>query len=74
MGIVADAYTRDTTALIEMGYATFVAGILAEDSLGRIDVDEIGVTIKCGGVEVSHGDLVLADPDGVVVIPARVAA
>ena len=72
-GIVADAYTRDTRALREMGYPTFVAGINAQDSLGRIDVDELGGTIRCGGVEVSHGDLVLADDDGIVVVPAGLA-
>jgi 4-hydroxy-4-methyl-2-oxoglutarate aldolase len=73
VGIVADAYTRDITALIEMGYPTFVAGISAQDSLGRIDVAELGCSIECGGVTVAHGDLILADPDGVVVVPADAA-
>jgi regulator of RNase E activity RraA len=72
-GIVADAYTRDTLALIEMEFPTFVAGISATDSLGRMDVDEIAGTIVCAGVTVDHGDLVIADHDGVAVIPARVA-
>lgn len=72
-GIVADAYTRDTLALIEMAFPTFVAGISPEDSLGRIDVDEIGIPIGCGGVTVHPGDLVLADHDGVVVVPSAVA-
>jgi 4-hydroxy-4-methyl-2-oxoglutarate aldolase len=69
-GLVADAYTRDTLALIEMGFPTFAAGIHCADSLGRIDVDAVGVPISCGGVEVAPGDLVLGDHDGVVVIPA----
>jgi 4-hydroxy-4-methyl-2-oxoglutarate aldolase len=69
-GIVVDAYTRDTLALIEMGFPTFAAGIHCADSLGRIDVDAVGVPIVCGGVEVAPGDLVLGDHDGVVVIPA----
>jgi 4-hydroxy-4-methyl-2-oxoglutarate aldolase len=72
-GLVGDCYTRDTEALIEMGYPTFVAGISAQDSLGRIDVDGVGVDIECGGVRVSHGDLVLADNDGVAVVPAAAA-
>ena len=72
-GLVADCYTRDTEALIEMDYPTFVAGISAQDSLGRIDVDGVGVDIECGGVRVSHGDLVLADNDGVAVVPAAAA-
>ena len=72
-GLVADAYTRDTLALIEMRFPTFAAGIHCADSLGRIDVDAVGVPIRCGGVEVRAGDLVLADYDGVVVVPAALA-
>jgi 4-hydroxy-4-methyl-2-oxoglutarate aldolase len=72
-GIVADAYARDTLALIEMRFPAFVAGIHCADSLGRIDVDAHGVPIRCGGVAVSPGDLVLGDHDGVVVLPAAVA-
>jgi regulator of RNase E activity RraA len=73
-GIVADAYTRDTLALIEMRFPTFAAGIHCADSLGRIDVDAVGVTIECGGVEISAGDLVVGDHDGVVVVPAALGA
>jgi regulator of RNase E activity RraA len=73
VGIVADAYTRDTQRLIEMEFPTFVAGISAYDSLGRIDVDQVGIPIECGGVTVKPDDLVLADFDGVVVIPSEVA-
>jgi regulator of RNase E activity RraA len=69
-GVVADAYTRDTLALIEIGFPTFAAGIHCADSLGRIDVDAYGVQIVCGGVEVAPGDLVLGDHDGVVIVPA----
>lgn len=72
-GIVADAYTRDTLALVEMRFPTFVAGIHCADSLGRIDVAEVGGEIRCGDVMVANGDLVLADHDGVVVVPAAVA-
>lgn len=73
VGIVADCYTRDTRALIEMNYPTFAAGISAQDSLGRIDVAEVGCDIECAGVPVSEGDVILADDDGVVVVPAGVA-
>jgi 4-hydroxy-4-methyl-2-oxoglutarate aldolase len=73
-GIVADAYTRDTGALIAMRFPTFTAGIHCADALGRIDVSAVGVDVDCAGVTVSNGDLVLGDDDGVVVVPARVAA
>jgi 4-hydroxy-4-methyl-2-oxoglutarate aldolase len=73
-GVVADAYARDTLALIDMGFATFARGIHCADSLGRLRVEEAGVPIECGGVEVHPGDLLLGDHDGVVVLPAAVAA
>jgi regulator of RNase E activity RraA len=73
-GLVADAYTRDTLALAEMRFPTFAAGIHCADSLGRIDVDAVGVPVVCGGVEIRPGDLVLGDHDGVVVIPASLGA
>jgi 4-hydroxy-4-methyl-2-oxoglutarate aldolase len=72
-GIVVDGYTRDTLQLIDMQFPTFVAGVSAHDSLGRIDVEAVGVPISCGGVQVEQGDLILADFDGVVVVPAAVA-
>jgi 4-hydroxy-4-methyl-2-oxoglutarate aldolase len=73
-GIVADAYTRDSARLISMGFATFVAGISAQDSLGRVDVVSTGGQIQCGGVRVAPGDLLIANCDGVAVIPASHAA
>jgi 4-hydroxy-4-methyl-2-oxoglutarate aldolase len=69
-GAVMDAFTRDTLALIDLGFPTFAAGVHCADSLGRIDVDAYDVPITCGGVEVTPGDLVLGDHDGVVVIPS----
>jgi regulator of RNase E activity RraA len=72
-GIVVDAWTRDTLALIEMDFPTFVAGISPQDSLGRIEVNAVGVPIESGGVSVHPSDLVLGDHDGVVVVPAAVA-
>jgi regulator of RNase E activity RraA len=72
-GIVVDGYCRDTLALIEMAFPTFTAGILCNDSLGRIDVTGVQVPIVCGGVTVHPNDLVLADHDGVVVVPRTAA-
>ena len=72
-GIVGDCYARDTATLIEMRYPTFVAGALGYDSLGRIDVDAVGVPIECAGVTVHPGDLVIGDDDGVAIVPRGVA-
>ena len=72
-GVVADAYVRDTLALIDMDFATFARGINCADALGRIRVEAAGVPIECGGVQVHPGDFVLGDHDGVVVLPAALA-
>jgi len=70
-GIVADAYTRDTSRLMEMGFPTFVSGIQAQDSLGRLEVSAYDVPISSGGVTVNPFDIVIADADGVVIIPLQ---
>jgi len=72
-GIIIDGYTRDTAAIAEMGFPTFCRGIHPADSLGRLDVAAHNVPIQCGGVAVDPGDLVLADADGIVLIPCAVA-
>ena len=71
-GVVADAFTRDSRAIIEMGFPIFVRGIHMADSLGRLEVLAYNVPIRCGGVQVRPGDLILADYDGVVVIPHEI--
>jgi 4-hydroxy-4-methyl-2-oxoglutarate aldolase len=72
-GVIIDGYTRDTTAIIAMGFPVFCRGIHPADSLGRLDVAEHDVPIDCGGVLVQPGDFVLADDDGVVVVPHAIA-
>lgn len=72
-GVVIDGYTRDTRAIVAMGFPVFCRGIHPADSLGRLDVAERDVPIRCGGVLVNPRDLILADDDGVVVIPRAIA-
>jgi regulator of RNase E activity RraA len=73
-GVVIDGFTRDTRAIKGMGFPVFCRGIHPADSLGRLDVVAHDVPITCGGVSVHPHDLVLADDDGVVVIPQAAAA
>jgi regulator of RNase E activity RraA len=73
-GVVIDGYTRDTRAIKSMGFPVFCRGIHPADSLGRLDVVAHDVPITCGGVSIHPHDLVLADDDGVVVVPQAAAA
>jgi regulator of RNase E activity RraA len=50
----------------------FHGGIAPLDSKGRGKVAEIDVPIRCAGVLVAPGDLVVGDADGVIVIPRAV--
>ena len=72
-GVVIDGYTRDTRAIKAMGFPVFCRGIHPADSLGRLDVTAHDVPIVCGGVAVETNDLILADDDGVVVVPRSIA-
>ena len=72
-GLVLDGFVRDAQRIIHMRFPAFIRGISPLDSLGRMDVADVQVPVVCGGVRVAAGDLVLADYDGVVVVPRRVA-
>lgn len=72
-GVIIDGYTRDTRAIREMAFPVFCRGVHPADSLGRLDVTAHDVPIVCGGVSINPHDLVLADDDGVVVVPRAIA-
>ena len=69
-GAVVDGLVRDVRRIQEMQFPLFAAGIKPVDSRGRGEVVAWNVPVECGGVLVSPGDLVMADLDGVVVVPA----
>ena len=69
-GAVIDGLTRDSWGIAEMKFPVFAAGVSPADSKGRLEVIAIRQPIPVGGVAVAPGDLVLADEDGCVVVPA----
>jgi regulator of RNase E activity RraA len=71
-GAVVDGLVRDVQKIDKLGFPVFAAGIKPVDSRGRGLVLDYNVPVECGGVIVNPGDLVFADYDGVVVIPAAV--
>ena len=70
-GAVIDGLVRDVKKIEELGFAIFAAGIKPVDSRGRGLVVDFNRPVECGGVMVKPCDLVVADFDGVVVIPAE---
>jgi regulator of RNase E activity RraA len=71
-GAVIDGLVRDVRKIHELGFPVFARGIKPVDSKGRGTVIDYNVPVDCGGVLVSPGDLVFADYDGVIVVPAQV--
>jgi regulator of RNase E activity RraA len=68
-GAIVNGYTRDLRKLIKMGYPTFAWGASPIDTTGRVRVVEYNIPITIGGMQVTPGDLVFADLDGIMVIP-----
>ncbi|MDP2325633.1 MAG: RraA family protein [Gammaproteobacteria bacterium] len=71
-GAVIDGLIRDISKIQTLGFPVFTAGVKPVDSKGRGLVVDYNLPVVCGGVLVSPGDLVVADDDGVVVVPAEV--
>lgn len=72
-GIVMTTCTRDLWALNQLDFPVFGTGVTPADSLGRINVSEIGGPITIDGVNTKPGDYILGDLDGVVIIPSEAA-
>jgi len=72
-GAVIDGATRDAAYIARVGFPTFVRYRTPQDSVPRWRVSDWGQPLTLGGVRVSLGDIVVADLDGVVVVPRRVA-
>ena len=68
-----DGATRDAAFIARIGFPTFVRYRTPQDSVPRWRVQDWGQPVTLGGVRVSLGDVVVADWDGVVVVPRRVA-
>ena len=73
-GAVIDGGTRDAAYISRLGFPTFVRYRTPVDSVPRWRVLDWAVPVTIGGVRVALGDIVVADLDGVVVVPRRAAA
>lgn len=71
-GAVIDGLIRDVKKIQDTGFPVFARGIKPVDSKGRGIIIDYNVPIECGGATVCPGDLIVADYDGVIVVPAEV--
>lgn len=73
-GALVDGAVRDVALMDHMGFRVFARGTCPRDSLHRQRVVAVDVAVECGGVRIHPGDLIVADADGVVVVPQAVEA
>jgi regulator of RNase E activity RraA len=74
VGAVVDGAVRDVDKIRRLAFPVFARGTCVYDSLHRQRVIDVDVPVEIAGVAFHPGDLVIADQDGVVVVPQHVEA
>jgi len=74
VGVIVDGAVRDVRQMRAMGFPCFARATIVYDSKDRQRVIDLDVPVEIDSVRFSPGDLVIADEDGIVVVPRAVEA
>ncbi|MGH9612120.1 MAG: RraA family protein [Bryobacteraceae bacterium] len=73
-GAVVDGGVRDTPQIGKLQFPVFSRGVVPSTTVGHYRFAGMNIKVNCAGVDVNAGDVIVADMDGVVVVPAEHAA
>lgn len=73
-GTVVNGVCRDTAEADAVGYPLYALGRFMRTGKDRVQVEAVNAPVSLGDVRVAPGDIIVADQDGVVVVPAARAA
>jgi regulator of RNase E activity RraA len=73
-GAVIDGGVRDTAYLQKIGFPVYSLGIVPSTSVSHYRFAGSNIPVVCDGVAVNPADIIVADADGVVVVPRAAAA
>jgi regulator of RNase E activity RraA len=74
VGVVTNATARDTDEIETQKVPLYFRGVGRGIRPGRNEIESVNRPVVCGGVLVIPGDVIVADGDGVIVVPRAVAA
>jgi len=69
VGMVTNAGCRDSDEIIKERIPVYCKYTSQDICLGRLETESINRPIECRGVTVHPGDIIVADGDGVIVVP-----
>ncbi len=73
-GAIIDGSVRDTPQIRKLQFPVFSRGVAPSTTINHFRFAGVNVPVTCAGVKVNAGDIMVADEDGVAVVPRSRAA